>query len=180
MRSMHISSVSSHAMTSGPQILIHVYSVRSPESGCHLGLGDISGFHGCRRAARTIHQCRMLCATYSVPSFRDGRGIDGEAGASRRNRPDCALLRDALAAGAFGFSTTNTLQHTGYKGRPLACRLASTEELRAYAGVLRELGKGVIEIALTRTRGQIRRGMGVARDAAQRKRPPSDLDLDRW
>jgi N-acyl-D-amino-acid deacylase len=66
-----------------------------------------------------------------------------------------ALLRDALAAGAFGFSTTNTLQHTGYKGRPLACRLASTEELRTYAGVLKELGKGIIEIALTRTRGQI-------------------------
>jgi N-acyl-D-aspartate/D-glutamate deacylase len=66
-----------------------------------------------------------------------------------------ALLHEAIAAGAFGFSTTNTLQHAGYKGRPLACRLASTQELSAYAGVLRELGKGVIEIALTRTRGQI-------------------------
>jgi N-acyl-D-aspartate/D-glutamate deacylase len=42
-----------------------------------------------------------------------------------------ALLRDALGAGAFGFSTTNTLQHAGYKGRPLACRLASNEELRS-------------------------------------------------
>ncbi len=66
-----------------------------------------------------------------------------------------ALLREAIAAGAYGFSTTNTLQHAGYKGRPLACRLASESELRSYAGVLRELGRGVVEIALTRTRGHI-------------------------
>ena len=86
--------------------------------------------------------------------------VMGEESMERAARPEelaqiRALLREALAAGAFGFSTTNTLQHTGYKGRPLACRLASTEELRSYAGVLRELGKGIIEIALTRTRGQI-------------------------
>jgi len=86
--------------------------------------------------------------------------VMGEESMERAASPDetaqiRALLREALAAGAFGFSTTNALQHAGYKGRPLACRLASNEELRAYAGVLKELGKGVIEIALTRTRGQI-------------------------
>jgi N-acyl-D-amino-acid deacylase len=62
-----------------------------------------------------------------------------------------ALLKEAVAAGAFGFSTTNIMQHIGYQGRPLACRLASNDELRAYCNALRELGKGAIEIALTRT-----------------------------
>jgi N-acyl-D-aspartate/D-glutamate deacylase len=62
-----------------------------------------------------------------------------------------ALLKESVAAGAFGFSTTNILQHIGYQGRPLACRLASGSELNAYCNALRELGKGVIEIALTRT-----------------------------
>ncbi|HKV53006.1 MAG TPA: amidohydrolase family protein, partial [Candidatus Binataceae bacterium] len=62
-----------------------------------------------------------------------------------------ALLKEAVAAGAFGFSTTNILQHIGFKGRPLACRLASDGELKAYCNALRELGKGAIEIALTRT-----------------------------
>jgi N-acyl-D-aspartate/D-glutamate deacylase len=62
-----------------------------------------------------------------------------------------ALLKEAVAAGAFGFSTTNILQHIGYQGRPLACRLASNDELKAYCNALRELGKGAIEIALTRT-----------------------------
>ena len=59
------------------------------------------------------------------------------------------LLEEAMAAGAFGFSTTNAGQHVGYKGRPLACRLASDEELRAYCNVLRKIGRGSIEIALT-------------------------------
>jgi len=62
-----------------------------------------------------------------------------------------SLLKEAVAAGAFGFSTTNIMQHIGYQGRPLACRLASNDELKAYCNALKELGKGAIEIALTRT-----------------------------
>jgi N-acyl-D-aspartate/D-glutamate deacylase len=41
-------------------------------------------------------------------------------------------------------------QHLGYKAQPLACRLASQGELRAYARILKELGRGTIEIALTK------------------------------
>jgi N-acyl-D-amino-acid deacylase len=60
-----------------------------------------------------------------------------------------ALVREAVDAGAFGFSTTVLNQHMGYQARPLACRNASRDELRAYANVLRDAGKGAIEIALT-------------------------------
>jgi N-acyl-D-aspartate/D-glutamate deacylase len=60
------------------------------------------------------------------------------------------LIREAVDAGAFGFSTTVLNQHIGYQARPLACRNASREELKAYANVLKETGKGAIEIALTR------------------------------
>jgi len=59
-----------------------------------------------------------------------------------------ALLREAITAGAMGFTTTTVAQHIGYKGRPLACRLASRDELKAYANVLKELNRGVIEVAL--------------------------------
>ncbi|MBF6560628.1 MAG: amidohydrolase family protein [Candidatus Binataceae bacterium] len=62
-----------------------------------------------------------------------------------------ATLREAVAAGAFGFSTTTAPQHIGYKGRPLACRNASRDEYKAYANVLQELGKGAIEMALTKS-----------------------------
>jgi N-acyl-D-amino-acid deacylase len=61
-----------------------------------------------------------------------------------------ALLGEAVDAGAFGFSTTILNQHVGFQGRPLACRNASRDELKAYANALRERGKGAIEIALTR------------------------------
>ena len=60
-----------------------------------------------------------------------------------------ALIKEAVSAGAFGFSTTNVAQHIGYQGRPIACRQAGRDELTAYCNALRELDKGVIELALT-------------------------------
>ena len=60
-----------------------------------------------------------------------------------------AMIKEAVAAGAFGFSTTNVAQHIGYKGRPIACRQADWDELKAYCNALQELGKGSIELALT-------------------------------
>jgi N-acyl-D-aspartate/D-glutamate deacylase len=64
-----------------------------------------------------------------------------------------ALLGDAIDAGAFGFSSTLLNQHLGFQGRPLACRLAGREELKAYCNVLRERRKGAIEFAMTRQLG---------------------------
>jgi N-acyl-D-amino-acid deacylase len=60
------------------------------------------------------------------------------------------LLAEAHAAGAFGFSTTNMNQHLGYQAKPLACRNASTDELKAYCSVLKASGKGAIELALNK------------------------------
>ena len=64
-----------------------------------------------------------------------------------------ALLGEAMDVGAFGFSSTILNQHLGFQGRPLACRNASRDELKAYANVLKVRGKGAIEIALTRQIG---------------------------
>jgi N-acyl-D-amino-acid deacylase len=61
-----------------------------------------------------------------------------------------ALLSEAMAAGAMGFSTTTLKQHIGFHGTPLACRLASKDELKAYANVLKQHRKGSIEVALTK------------------------------
>lgn len=63
------------------------------------------------------------------------------------------VLGGAMDAGAFGFSSTILNQHLGFQGRPLACRNASREELAAYGDVLKQRGKGAIEIALTRQIG---------------------------
>ncbi len=60
------------------------------------------------------------------------------------------LLRDAMNAGAWGFSTTASRQHIGHGAKPLSARLASRDELSAYCGVLKDLKRGVIEMALTK------------------------------
>ncbi len=81
--------------------------------------------------------------------------VMGEASMERAATPEetariKALLGIAMDAGAFGFSSTILNQHMGFGGRPLACRNASHDELRACANALRERGKGAIEIAVTR------------------------------
>lgn len=81
--------------------------------------------------------------------------VMGEASMERSATPEEThkikqLLGEAMDAGACGFSTTILNQHVGFQGRPLACRNASREELKAYANVLKERKKGAIEIALTR------------------------------
>src|SRR5216684_1993625 len=63
------------------------------------------------------------------------------------------LIGEAIDAGALGFSSTTLNQHMGFEGKPLACRNASREELKAYANQLKKRGKGAIEIALTRQVG---------------------------
>src|SRR5437763_16179232 len=70
------------------------------------------------------------------------------------------LLREAIDAGAFGWSTTVLNQHVGYEARPLACRDASRAELKAYCNALNEAGKGAIEIVLTQTVRALAEGEG--------------------
>src|SRR5262249_20617125 len=84
--------------------------------------------------------------------------VMGEASLERSATPEettgiAALLHEAVGAGAFGFSTTVLNQHMGYQARPLACRNASRDEMSAYCNVLKQAGKGAIEIALTQTVG---------------------------
>jgi N-acyl-D-amino-acid deacylase len=81
--------------------------------------------------------------------------VMGEASMERAATPEeaaeiAALIAEAVAAGAFGFSTTALNQHIGHQGRPLACRNASREEIAACCRALRAQGKGAIEIALTK------------------------------
>jgi len=59
-----------------------------------------------------------------------------------------AVFQTAMADGAFGFSTDLLANHRGFGGRPLACRNASPDELRALCHVLRDQAKGVVTIAL--------------------------------
>lgn len=79
-----------------------------------------------------------------------GAQANERAATAAETQTIAAMLGEAMRAGAWGFTTTANRQHIGHGGKPLAARLASREELAAYAGVLRQLGRGVIELALTK------------------------------
>lgn len=57
------------------------------------------------------------------------------------------LVKEAMAAGAVGFSTSRTFNHTTADDRPVASRLAEWDEVRAIVNAVGETGKGVFEIA---------------------------------
>jgi N-acyl-D-amino-acid deacylase len=58
------------------------------------------------------------------------------------------LLREAMEAGAVGFSTSRQPNHQGAFGRPVPSRFAEVDEVYELAGVLGEVGKGVMEVSI--------------------------------
>jgi N-acyl-D-aspartate/D-glutamate deacylase len=55
----------------------------------------------------------------------------------------CRLLREAMDAGAIGFASSFSPNHSGYGGRPMPSTIATEAELRALTDVLGEVGRGV-------------------------------------
>ncbi len=60
----------------------------------------------------------------------------------------CAVVREAMDAGAIGVSTSRQPAHQGAFGRPVPSRFAEVDEVDAFAGVLGELGKGVLQVSI--------------------------------
>jgi N-acyl-D-aspartate/D-glutamate deacylase len=77
----------------------------------------------------------------------------GERGAKNEpaTREDIAamktIVREALAAGAFGFSTSRTLAHRAIDGQPVPGTFAAEDELFGIGEALREVGRGLYELA---------------------------------
>jgi N-acyl-D-aspartate/D-glutamate deacylase len=79
--------------------------------------------------------------------------VMGERGA--RNEPATAqeiarmaeLVREAIAAGALGFSTSRTIVHRAITGEPVPGTFAAEEELFGIGRALGELGAGLFELA---------------------------------
>jgi N-acyl-D-amino-acid deacylase len=82
-------------------------------------------------------------------AFSEPAGEDDLAAMARE-------LRDAIRAGAIGFTTSRSPSHETPDGRPVASRVADWDEVRRLVGVMCALGAGLFELA----------GEGVDRDLA--------------
>jgi N-acyl-D-aspartate/D-glutamate deacylase len=71
----------------------------------------------------------------------EAQATEDELGAMARQ------VRDAIRAGAMGFTTSRSPSHETPDGRPVASRVADWSEVRRLAGVMGELGTGIMEIA---------------------------------
>ena len=57
------------------------------------------------------------------------------------------LVQEAVRAGAIGFSTSRTFNHTTADDRPVASRLAQWDEVRGIVNAMGAVGKGLFKIA---------------------------------
>src|SRR5579875_2049125 len=95
----------------------------------------------------------FLVPLSALRSYVIGEEASERAASEDETSRMCAILREAMLAGAYGFSLSLFELHNGYQGKPLASRLASVAELTALAHVMRELNKGIIEVNVPRPGG---------------------------
>ncbi len=58
-----------------------------------------------------------------------------------------AIVKEGIAAGALGFSTSRTIAHRAIDGEPVPGTFAAEDELFGIGRVLGELGRGIFEVA---------------------------------
>jgi N-acyl-D-aspartate/D-glutamate deacylase len=96
---------------------------------------------------------KMIDVGTQVPHGAVRGYVMGERGA--KNEPATAddieqmarIVRDGIAAGALGFSTSRTIAHMAIDGEPVPGTFAAEDELFGIGRVLGELGTGVFELA---------------------------------
>jgi N-acyl-D-amino-acid deacylase len=75
-------------------------------------------------------------------------GADERAATDEEVTAMRALVREAMEAGAIGFSTSRQPNHQGAFGRPVPSRFAEVDEVYALTSVLGQLGKGVLAVSI--------------------------------
>jgi len=96
---------------------------------------------------------RSVDVAAQVPHGAVRAYVMGERGA--RNEPAspediaamAAMVRDGIAAGALGFSTSRTIMHRAVDGEPVPGTFAAEDELFGIGQALGDLGAGVFELA---------------------------------
>ena len=75
------------------------------------------------------------------------RGADNEPATDDDIEAMAAIVKEGIAAGALGFSTSRTIAHTAITGEPVPGTFAAEDELFGIGRVLGELETGIFEVA---------------------------------
>ena len=75
------------------------------------------------------------------------RGARNEAASIEEIAEMKAIVKEAIAVGALGFSTSRTLAHRAIDGEPVPGTFAAEDELFGIGSALGELGRGIFELA---------------------------------
>jgi len=75
------------------------------------------------------------------------RGAKNEPATPEDIRAMAAIVKEGVAAGALGFSTSRTILHKAVDGEPVPGTFAAEDELFGIGRVLGELGQGLFELA---------------------------------
>jgi len=82
------------------------------------------------------------------------RGARNEAATPEDIAAMKKLVKEAIAAGALGFSTSRTIAHTAIDGEPVPGTFAAEDELFGIGSALGELGTGIFELAPAGSAGE--------------------------
>jgi N-acyl-D-aspartate/D-glutamate deacylase len=74
------------------------------------------------------------------------RGAKNEPATAQDIARMAAIVKDAVMAGALGFSTSRTLVHSAHGGEPVPGTFATEEELIGIARAMRSTGRGILEM----------------------------------
>jgi N-acyl-D-aspartate/D-glutamate deacylase len=134
---------------------------------------------------------RVLDVAAQVPHGAVRAYVMGERGA-KNEKPTAddilamaAIVREGIAAGAVGFTTSRTMLHRAVDGEPVPGTFAGEEELLGIGSVLGELGQGVFEMASDLSPEEKELGW-MERLAEQTGRPvtfallQNDMDPTQW
>jgi N-acyl-D-amino-acid deacylase len=119
------------------------------------------------------------------------RGAKNEAATPEDAARMAAIVREAVAAGALGFSTSRTIVHRAINGEPVPGTFAAEDELFAIGRALGDLGAGLFELAPAGAMGEdlaapAREVDWMRRLSREIRRPitfalnQNDVDKDLW
>src|SRR5207247_10222549 len=127
--------------------------IETLRAGIRWAWEDFAGYLDALQAAAPGVNVAPFVGHSAIRFWAMGRAaVERAATAEERGRM-AALVRDAMEAGAIGWSTSLSPTHFFGDGTPAPSRLADEAELLALARALADLERGVIEIAPRTTIG---------------------------